>query len=86
MKLNLKDPNSTPVNYKGSIKEVLNDRCIKLLDDKDFRKNNDIELYCSCYLNKIKDRLTINKLFENEFFNVDNFLPVDSLCLESSYR
>lgn len=74
------------INYKGQIKKILNQRCIKLLDDKDFRKNNDIDLYCSCYMNKVKQDFTINKLFEKEFFNVDNFLPLDSLCLESSYR
>jgi len=86
MKSNLKGSSTAAINYEGSIKEILNQRCIKLLDDKDFRKNNDIEIYCSCYLNKTKDKLTINSLFENDFFNVDNFLPIDSLCLESSYR
>ena len=86
MKLSLKEANATTVQYSGKLKETLNQRCVKLLDDDDFRKNNDIELYCNCYLNKVKHKFTINNLFKNEFFDVDNFVPLDSLCLESSMR
>ncbi len=84
IKTSLNNSEVASINYNGKIKKILNEKCIKLLDDKDFRNNHDIDIYCSCYLNKVRGKLTISKLFDNEFFNVDNFLPLDSLCLESS--
>lgn len=84
LKSSLSNGDKATINFSGELKKVLTKKCVKLLDDEDFRNNHDVELYCSCYLNKVKGNLTINRLFAKEFFKVDNFLPVDSLCLESS--
>ena len=86
LKNNIENPKTKSFELHGDFKELMIKKCIKLVEDDDFRKKHDLELYCSCYMNKNKNRMTINTVFENNFFFKENFQPLDTLCLQMSFR
>lgn len=86
LKSNINDHKVKPLNFQGEFKDLMIKKCIKLIEDDDFRNKHDLELYCSCFMNKNKSRLTINTVFESDFFFLDNFRPLDTICLQMSYR
>ncbi len=86
LKSNVSDPKNKAFALKGGFKELMVSKCMDLVKDPDFNKKHDVELYCSCFMNKNRGKLKINTVFENDFFFIENFMPLDSLCLETSYR